>query len=163
MTRALQAKIRKFAANPVAQATALALLATWLGLVFVRAYTLAGPNDPAHRNIDLIGLGVCAVLLVASLIYARDKGRTRTLTYGVWASLAILIAGLVLPYVIGATGDLLHVRCMGFFGVHESCIEHLQLTFILLTTLFPYLLISVPLFLVVLIALLLGVWKSLRR
>lgn len=124
---------------------------------------MAGSSDSTAHSLDLIALGVCTVLLLASFVYARDRGRTRLLSYGVWASLAILVTGLILPYVIGGLGDLAHVRCAGFFGVQESCIQNFQLEFIGLTTFFPYLLVSIPIALVILISLLLGIGKSLTR
>jgi hypothetical protein len=152
----------RFIARPEAQAAALAVLAVWLTVIMLYMRPRIGADDSFHLSINSIAIVICVVLLLGSIVYFRDKGRTRLLAMGVQASLAILTIALVLPYVIGGIGDLARIQCEGLAG-QGSCVAYWQLQVIFLLVAFPAFFITLPILLGVLVLLLLGTGKALVR
>lgn len=120
---------------------------------------LSLPDEPYLRAVHVGILLNCVFILAGSLVYLRDKGRTRLLSIGVRVPLIILGIGILVPFGIGGLQDLLHYPC-SFAGGEVSCVTvGLAITsFSLLSpVVFWPLAVGLP------ILLSLGIWKATRH
>jgi hypothetical protein len=85
--------------NVSLQVGTLAVLSLWLAVVMWQQIW-STPDRDVHLR-DWIIIVDCVVLVISSLVYRLDNGRTRLLRLGVVSVLALLGLGLVSPYIFG--------------------------------------------------------------
>jgi hypothetical protein len=158
-----QAKFTRANISLIVQAVALFALTLFLLWVVPMWLQNWKSMDPLERIVPAGVLINYLVIVLAIPVYLRHRGRSRLLSVAMWIATVLVLLGLIGPFVIGGLQEAMFVRCAGFFGAQESCIQTWQLTAVILSTIYPFVLASWAVLAVLPFLTILGAWKAVRH